>query len=76
MHLGEGIVDLGAHFGADTGQAKEVTVENAAGVGEELEEGAEEAAAFELPEGAAGPAEEEEEEDDVADSKKWLHCVC
>ena len=68
LHLGEGIVDLGANFCAHAGQAKEVTVENAAGVSEELEEGAEETAAFQLPQGAAGPSEEEEKEDDVADS--------
>ena len=73
LELGDGFVDLLAHLGAHAWHAQEVAVEHAADVTVELGDGAEEAAALELPEDASGPSHEEEEEDDVSDAgKRWL----
>lgn len=67
-HLGQGIVDLLAHLGAHAGEPQEVAVEDAPGVRVELGDGAEQAAALELPKAAPEEAEDEEEEDYVTES--------
>jgi hypothetical protein len=70
LDLGQRLADLLAHLGPDARGAQEVAVQYAAGIGVQLDDGADEAAAFELPEGASDYAEDEEEEDDVAESMK------
>lgn len=67
-HLGQGIVDLFAHLRAHAWEPQEVAIEDAPGVRVELNDGAEQAAALELPKAAADDAEDEEEEDDVPES--------
>lgn len=64
-HLGQGIVDLLTHLRAHAREPQEVAIEDAPGVRVELNDGAEQAAALELPKAAADDAEDEEEEDDV-----------
>lgn len=66
-HLGEGLADLFLDLAPDAGGAEEVAVGDASDVVVQFENGAQEAAALELPEGLAGPSEDEIDEDDVSD---------
>lgn len=53
---------------SDTRRAEEIAVSDPANIGIELKNGADEAAAFELPEGATSPSQDEVEEDDVSEA--------
>lgn len=68
LKLDNGLGDLSLDFGAHSGQAQEVAVQDTAGGEVEVDGGADDATALELVEGLAGPAEDEEDEDQVADS--------
>lgn len=66
LKLENGLGDLRLHFCAHAGETQKDAIKDAAGGGVEVRGGADEAAAFELVEEFAGPAEEEEYEDNVA----------
>ncbi|OAQ97064.1 hypothetical protein LLEC1_00950 [Akanthomyces lecanii] len=66
-HLVERLLDLGAYLAADTGGLQEPAVEDAADVAIQLEDGADDTAALELPVEATRPSGDKVDEDDVAD---------
>ena len=66
LKLEDCLSDLSLYLRADTGEAQEDAEEGAAGVGVDVNGGADRAAAFQLVEELARPAQEEKDEDDIA----------
>lgn len=57
LELEDGLGDLGLHFGAHAGRPEEKAVQSALDIGVDVDGGADQAAALELIEELAGPAE-------------------
>lgn len=65
LELEDGLGDLGLHFCAHAGRPEEKAVQCALDIGVDVDGGADQAAAFELIEELAGPAEHKKDENDV-----------
>lgn len=74
--LRDALLDLLLNLAAHAGRPQEVAVEDAADVGVELDDGADDAAALELPEAAARPSQDEQEEYNISKSARGRIAKC